>query len=96
MGLISRNIDYNNRYLDQFDFATQIIEAKDMSKVDTLGEIAINLIRYSDFHRASNIYETIVNSGQLKLLNNNEVYNDAINKINAIIGLIDKELNNKN
>ena len=72
-GLISRNIDYNNRYLGQFEYAAQIIEANDRSKMDTLAEIALNLIRYSDFHRVSNTYESIVNSGQIKLLHNNKV-----------------------
>ena len=46
MGIISRNIDYNNRYLGQFEFAAQIIEANDRSKMDTLVEISLNLIRY--------------------------------------------------
>lgn len=73
MGIISRNVDYNNRYLDQFEFAAQIIEVNDQSKMDTLVEISLNLIRYSDFHRGSNIYETIVNSGQIKLLHNHKI-----------------------
>jgi len=72
-GIISRNIDYNNNYLGQFKFASQIIEAKDRAKIDTLIAIALNLFRYSDFHRASNIYETIVNSGQIKLLQNQDI-----------------------
>ena len=72
-GIISRNIDYNNRYLGQFEFADQLIEANDRSNMDTLVKISLNLVRYSDFHRTSNIYETIVNSGQLKLLNNHEI-----------------------
>ncbi|UCH14909.1 MAG: hypothetical protein JSV22_02825, partial [Bacteroidales bacterium] len=73
IGIISRNVEYNNRYLDQFEFAAKIIEANDRSKMDSLAEISLNLIRYSDFHRASNIYETIVNSGQIKLLHNHNI-----------------------
>ena len=72
-GMISRNIDYNNRYLSQFIYADQIIHRNDRSKTDTLVKIALNLIRYSDFHRASNIYETIVNSGQIRLIKNQNV-----------------------
>lgn len=72
-GMISRNIDYNNHYLSQFNNAAKIIEANDRSKTDTLVKISLNLIRYSDFHRASNIYETIVNSGQIKLIKNHKV-----------------------
>jgi len=64
------NIDYNNTYLDQYKFAVQVIEAKDKSKIDTLGYIAFKLLKYSDFNRQSNIYETMVNSGEIKLLNN--------------------------
>ena len=73
MDLISGNIDYNNLYLGQYEFAAKIIEANDRSKMDTLVDIALNLTKYSDFHRVSNIYETIVNSGQIELLNNHEV-----------------------
>ena len=73
MGIISRNIDYNNNYFGQFKLASQIIEANDRKNADTLSQIALNLFRYSDFHRASNIYETIVNSGQIKLLQNHNI-----------------------
>ena len=76
MGIISRNIDYNNNYLGQFKFASQIIEANDRKNTDTLAQIALNLFRYSDFHRASNIYETIVNSGQIKLMHNHDIIED--------------------
>jgi len=72
-GFISRNIDYNNRYLKQFKHAAHIIEANDRSKTDSLVKIALNLFRYSDFHRTSNIYETIVNGGQIKLIHNQNV-----------------------
>jgi len=34
---------------------------------------AIRLSWYSDFHRSGNIYETLVNSGDLKLLKNKEI-----------------------
>ena len=71
--LITFNIEYNNKYLSQFEHAVQLIDGEDRGQLDTLGVIALNLIRYSDFHRASNIYETIVNSGQIKLLQNSEI-----------------------
>lgn len=73
MGIISRNIDYNNRYFGQFKYASQIIQNNDRKNIDTLAQIALNLFRYSDFHRASNIYETIVNSGQIKLMQNHNI-----------------------
>jgi hypothetical protein len=72
-GLISRNIEYNDRYLVQFRKAVGIIETKDLSQADTLAAYALNLFRYSDFHRVNNIYETLLQSGQLKLIQNNNI-----------------------
>jgi hypothetical protein len=89
MGIISRNLDYNNLYMEQFDQATQIIEANDRSKTDTLVKISLNLFRYSDFHRASNIYETIVNSGQIKLLHNHQII-DGLQRLEEIYVYINK------
>jgi len=74
--IINFNIAYNNKYLGQFVFANQLIGENDRSKIDTLSKISLNLIRYSDFHRASNIYETIVNSGQIKMLQNQKIIED--------------------
>jgi len=71
--IINFNIVYNNEYLGQFLSANQWISANDRNKVDTLSKISLNLIRYSDFHRASNVYETIVNSGQVKILQNQKI-----------------------
>jgi hypothetical protein len=71
--VISGLLDYNNLYLKQYEFATQIIEKNDRSKIDTLGYIALKLIKYSDYNRNSNIYQTLVNSGEMKLLNNDEI-----------------------
>ncbi len=73
MHLINANIEYNDHYLDQFNFATQIIETNDRSKIDTLVDITLNLTEFSDFNRESNIYETIVNSGEIKLLTNRKI-----------------------
>lgn len=73
MNLIYGVIDYNNFYLAQYEFANHIIEANDRSKIDTLGYISLELTNYSDFDRQSNIYETLVNSGQIELLHNYEV-----------------------
>ena len=74
--IINFNLAYNNKYWGQFVFANQLIGENDRSKMDTLSKISLNLIRYSDFHRASNIYETIVNSGQIKLLQNQKIIED--------------------
>lgn len=71
--LIRGIIDYNNLYLEQFEFAKEIIENNDRSKIDTLGYVTTKLTKYSDFNRNSNIYQTLVNSGELSLISNGEI-----------------------
>ena len=71
--LIIGNLDYNKRYLEQYRFATKIIEDNDRDQMDTLGYIALNLTKYSDVNRSSNIYQSLVNSGELTLITNPEV-----------------------
>jgi hypothetical protein len=71
--VIIGNIDYNKLYLKQYEFATEIIEENDRNKIDTLGYITLNLTKYSDVNRNSNIYQNLVNSGELNLLTNQEV-----------------------
>ena len=73
--LIQGQKDYNNQYMNQFNYANEIIESNDRSKLDTLGLIARNLSNYSDFDKQGNIYETLVNSGQISLLQNLEIVN---------------------
>ena len=70
---IESNIQYNNRYATQFRYAVNMIELNDRSKKDSLGQIAVNLLTNSDFDRQGNIYETMVNSGDVKLLKNNRI-----------------------
>ena len=67
--------DYNNHYMVQFKYANEIIENNDRSKLDTLGLIVRNLTNYSDFDKQGNIYETMVNSGQINLLQNDKIVN---------------------
>ena len=66
-------IDYNKRLYIQFQFANQIISENDRSKVDTLTQIAPELFDYSDFNRSSNVYQNLINSGELKLLSNTTI-----------------------
>lgn len=70
---VQGNMNYNSRYMAQFEYAVEIIDNNDFSKLDTLGAIATNLIRYSDFNKQGNIYETLVNSGEIKLLGNAQI-----------------------
>ena len=71
--LIQRQLQFNNRYMAEFEYANTIIEANDRTKMDTLGRIIPNLLQYSDFDRQGNIYETMVNSGEIKILRNHEI-----------------------
>ena len=63
-----------NRYHSKvYEFANNIISSQDYNKQDSLALCAMRLAWYSDFHRSGNIYETLVNSGDLKLLKNNDI-----------------------
>ncbi len=73
--LILQQVHFNNRYMVQFKYANEIIENNDRNKLDTLGLIIRNLSQYSDFDKEGNIYETMVNSGQISLLKNNNIVN---------------------
>jgi len=68
-------IDHNDSHKMKFQFADQIISAKNRSKIDTLLKIIPTLTEYSDFNKSSNIYQNLLNSGELKLLNNKNVTN---------------------
>lgn len=71
--LIQGNISFNQELFNQFSYASKIIENNKTEKMDTLIKISLNLLQYSDIHRKSNIYETLVNSGEIKLLNNSKI-----------------------
>ncbi|RLE01585.1 MAG: hypothetical protein DRJ13_06735 [Bacteroidetes bacterium] len=66
-------IDYNKRLYMKYQFANQIISENDRSKLDTLIRIAPELLDYSDFNRSSNVYQNLINSGELKLLSNTTI-----------------------
>ena len=71
--IVENDLRYNERYKIQFERANEIIESEDQTKVDTLGKIAAQLINYSDSDVTGKIYETLVNSGEIKILNNHRV-----------------------
>ena len=77
--LIADQREYNNHYRVEYRYANEIIEANDRSRLDTLGIMVRNLTQYSDFDKEGNIYETMVNSGQIKLLHNHEIVNGIRN-----------------
>jgi hypothetical protein len=66
-------MDYDQGHLNQFIYAKKFILLNDENKTDTLGKIAMNMVRYADFRRKSNIYQTLVNSGEIIIINNEKI-----------------------
>jgi len=63
----------NNYFSATYKHANKIIRAQDFTKSDSLALIAMGLSQYSDFNSSGNIYETLVNSGNIKLLKNDGI-----------------------
>jgi len=72
-GRIADEIEFNSQYIEQFKYAMAILESGNRSQKDTLGRIAKNLKNYSDFDQQGNIYQTLLNSGQSKVLKNQNI-----------------------
>jgi uncharacterized membrane-anchored protein YhcB (DUF1043 family) len=64
---------FNNYFKKSSELANKIIEAQDYNKADSLALMAMGLSLYTDFHSSGHIYETLVNSGDIKLLKNSEI-----------------------
>jgi len=64
---------FNLYFAGQYARANQIIGNADLSRMDTLAMMTLGLSQYSDFLRSANIYETLVNSGALRLLQNDDI-----------------------
>jgi hypothetical protein len=58
-------------------------------KIDSLAHVAMGLSQFSDFHNSGNIYQTLVNSGGLKLLKNSEI-TSSIQKLETTYILANK------
>lgn len=66
-------IDFNNHFTDQYEKANRFILANNRRAIDTLAYISMTLSQFSDFQSSANIYETLVNSGDIKLLKNDSI-----------------------
>ena len=66
-------IDYSNIYLEQYKQADRIISSQAKSETDTLGRISLSLLKWSDFRRKSSVYQTLVNTGDIKLITNQSI-----------------------
>jgi len=71
--VVQSSIELNNTLLEQFKFANRIISEYNRSGVDTLLQIVPKLFTYSDNSMSSNIYQNLLNSGELKILENTEI-----------------------
>jgi len=71
--ILAGEIYYNQTYYSQFVYASDLIKSNARTKIDTLGKIIFNMLLYSDFRRKSNIYQTLINSGEIKILKNNNI-----------------------
>ena len=73
LNILTGEIYYNQAYYSQFSYASNLIRSDAKTEIDTLGKIAFNMLRYSDFRRKSNIYQTLINSGEVIVLKNNNI-----------------------
>ncbi|MGB5237687.1 MAG: DUF6090 family protein [Flavobacteriaceae bacterium] len=64
---------FNRMTLGQLEHANRLISNKNRRAIDTLAYLVMMMSQYSDFNGNGNIYETLVNSGDLKLLKNDEI-----------------------
>jgi len=71
--ILTGEINYNQTYYSQFRYASSLIRSNARTEIDTLGKIAFNMLQYSDFRRKSNIYQTLINSGEIIVLKNNDI-----------------------
>lgn len=64
---------FNQLKISEMQRANQIIMNRNKRAIDTLAYITIMMSQYSDFNGNANIYETLVNSGDIKLLRNEKI-----------------------
>ena len=64
---------FNNEHFNIYKYAYEISSRNDFNLQDSLARCIMRLAWYSDFKSSGNIYETLVNSGDIKLLKNYEI-----------------------
>ncbi|GGK32136.1 hypothetical protein GCM10007962_28100 [Yeosuana aromativorans] len=70
---ISKLESLNDYYKSLYNRGNIIISNKKWESIDTLAFIAMNLSQYSDFHGNDNLYESLVNSGDIKRIKNPDI-----------------------
>lgn len=72
-GEVQGNSNYGNKYLLEYKQAMKIILENDRNKDNELAKIVLNLKFFSDFKRKSSIFQTLVNSGEIKHIKDKEL-----------------------
>ena len=75
---IAGQVNFNSFYKSQYTLGIEIIENNDREKIAVLSEIVGQLTAYSDFDRPGNVYENMVNSGELRLIKNKQIIKGII------------------
>ena len=70
---LNNELDYNDGFLEQFQRGISIIDNDDRAQEQALARIVLELKNNSDFRRQSSIYQTLVNSGEIKYVGNREI-----------------------
>ncbi len=63
----------NDYFLRSYAHANQLILHQRTNQIDTLAYLCMTLSQYSDFRRSSSVYQNLVNSGDIRLLDNDQV-----------------------
>lgn len=67
---------FNDEHFKIYKYGYKIIARNDYNVQDSLAMCLMRLAWYSDFHSSGNIYETLVNSGDIKLLKNDKILSE--------------------
>ncbi|WP_053991603.1 DUF6090 family protein [Mangrovimonas sp. TPBH4] len=67
--------EINANFLEKFEKANRYILTNNRRAIDTLAFYTMALSQFSDFQRSSNIYEILVNSGDIKIMRNDSIVN---------------------
>ena len=70
---LGKVIQYNDYHTGNYEYANNMILSGRRQSTDTLALIVMSLSLYSDFHRSGKVYETLVNSGDIKLIQNQDL-----------------------
>jgi len=70
---IQGNLNYSKKYMLEYKQAIRIIAENDKNRNSDLAKIALNLKYFSDFKRKSSIFQTLVNSGEIKHIRNKKL-----------------------